>query len=136
MPTKLDHLQVNIDPANAGFYRELFAELGWSVLYDGDGILGVGATNGASLWFVPRTADGPIDYDRAGVNHVAIGADSIAEVDAAAAHLADRGVPALFETPRHRPEFAHGPGQTYYQVMFESPDRVLFEVVYSGPLDS
>ncbi len=36
-------------------------------------------------------------------------------------------------TPRHRPEFSQGPDQTYYQVMFESPDRVLFEVVYTGP---
>ncbi|GIW17814.1 VOC family protein [Tepidiforma sp.] len=136
MATTLAHLQVNIDPAHAGFYRELFTHLGWGVLYDGDGILGVGATNDASLWFVPRTAEGPNDYDRAGVNHIAIGADSIAEVDAAAAYLASRGVPALFETPRHRPEFADGSGQTYYQVMFESPDRVLFEVVYSGPLET
>jgi hypothetical protein len=27
-----------------------------------------------------------------------------------------------------------GPGETYYQVMFTSPDGVLFEVVYTGPL--
>jgi hypothetical protein len=24
------------------------------------------------------------------------------------------------------------PDKTYYQVMFESPDRILFEVVYTG----
>ncbi len=23
---------------------------------------------------------------------------------------------------------------TYYQVMFETPDRILFEIVYMGPL--
>ena len=39
----------------------------------------------------------------------------------------------LFETPRHRPDFAHGEDTTYYQVMFESPDRILFEIVYTGP---
>jgi hypothetical protein len=31
---------------------------------------------------------------------------------------------------RHRPEFAQGEDQTYYQVMFASPDRILLEVVY------
>jgi len=49
-------------------------------------------------------------------------------------YLKKAGVPALFETPRHRPDFCSSPDQTYYQVMFESPDRLLFEVVYSGPI--
>ena len=56
-----------------------------------------------------------------------------ADVDAAAAFLTARGVQHLFETPRHRPDFAHGEDTTYYQVMFESPDRILFEIVYTGP---
>ena len=43
-----------------------------------------------------------------------------------------KGVQPLFDTPRHRPEFRDDPKETYYQVMFESPDKVLFEVVYSG----
>jgi len=66
------------------------------------------------------------------MNHLAIGAESVADVDATAAWLTGRGIERRFETPRHREEFS-GEGQTYYQVMFESPDRVLFEVVYSGP---
>jgi len=41
-------------------------------------------------------------------------------------------VALLFETPRHRPEFAQSPEQTYYQIMFETPDRILLEVVYIG----
>jgi hypothetical protein len=48
-------------------------------------------------------------------------------------YLREHNVQPLFETPRHRPEFSAGPDQTYYQVMFESPDRILFEVVYTGP---
>ena len=48
------------------------------------------------------------------------------------AFLKRKGVAALFGTPRHRPEFAEGPGETYYQVMFASPDNVLLEVVYIG----
>jgi hypothetical protein len=67
------------------------------------------------------------------VNHIGIGAESQADVDAVVEYLRDRGVELLFETPRHRPEFSGGEGQTYYQVMFESPDRILFEVVYTGP---
>ena len=72
------------------------------------------------------------DYDGPGMNHVAIAAASQADVDATVGYLHDRGIEVLFDTPRHRPEFS-GEGTTYYQVMFESPDRVLFEVVYTGP---
>lgn len=66
------------------------------------------------------------------MNHLAIGAESQADVDAAAEHLSSRDVAMLFETPRHRPEFS-GEDSTYYQIMFESPDRILFEFVYTGP---
>jgi hypothetical protein len=55
-------------------------------------------------------------------------------VDEMVAYLKAHGTPSLFGTPRHRPDFSSGSGQTYYQVMFESPDRVLFEVVYTGPI--
>jgi hypothetical protein len=54
------------------------------------------------------------------------------DVDETVTYLKAHGVPVLFETPRHRAEFSGG-GNTYYQVMFESPDKILFEVVYTGP---
>jgi hypothetical protein len=66
------------------------------------------------------------------VNHLGIRAEAPQDVDAVAAFLKRKGVPPLFETPRHRPEFAEGEGQTYYQVMFNSPDNVLLEVMYIG----
>ena len=56
-----------------------------------------------------------------------------ADVDATVGYLEKQGVAALFETPRHRPDFATSETDTYYQVMFESPDGVLSEVVYTGP---
>lgn len=133
MKTRLYHLQVNIAPANLPFYTELMGFLGWDTIFADEGILGVGAANGASLWFVPQMKEAANDYDGPGMNHIGVGADSIADVDAAVGYLEEHNIPALFETPRHRPEFASGPDQTYYQVMFESPDRVLFEVVYTGP---
>ncbi|MGH7752989.1 MAG: VOC family protein [Gemmatimonadales bacterium] len=133
LETSLVHLQVNIRPENVPFYRDLFGFLGWGTLHEAEGVLGAGGKNGASLWFVTQANASPNDYDGRGVNHLGIAADSQADVDATVAYLKERGVPALFDTPRHRPEFSSSEADTYYQVMFESPDRVLFEVVYTGP---
>ena len=133
MRTELAHLQFNVAPANIAYYRDLLAFLGWQPLADGEGLLGVGGEQGVSLWFIGSAKDVVNDYDGPGLNPLAIGAASPTQVDAVAAYLAERGVARLFETPRHRPEFAPDAEHTYYQVMFESPDRILFEVVYTGP---
>jgi len=133
MQTKLGHLVFGIAAANRGFYRDLFGFLGWRVIYDAEGMLAVGDRNGVSLWFGDATRQVANDYDGPGMNHLAISTTTQAEVDQAAAFLAERGVAHLFETPRHRPEFAHDAHATYYQVMFESPDRILLEIVYTGP---
>jgi len=134
LKTHLGHLLFSITPGNLGFYRDLMGFLGWDVIYEGDGMLGVGSGE-TSLWFGPKTKDDANDYDAAGLNHVGISAASQADVDATAEYLTKLGIAALFETPRHRAEFSAGEGQTYYQVMFESPDRILFEVVYTGPIE-
>lgn len=133
METTLNHVQVNVAEANLPFYRELFAFLGWKTLYDAEGTLGVGTAQGCSIWFIGSANSHANDYDGTGMNHLGIGAPTQADVDAAAKYIESRGIAALFETPRHRPEFAASETDTYYQVMFESPDRVLFEVVYMGP---
>lgn len=67
------------------------------------------------------------------MNHIGIGTESQADVDTAADYLTEHGVELLFETPRHRPEFSQSEEHTYYQVMFETPDRILVEIVYIGP---
>jgi len=133
MQSKFGHLEIRIAGANLPFYRDLMTFLGWKTLYEGDGMAGYGDPNGASLWFGGEPNGARNDYDGAGVNHIGIAVDAQADVDEAARFLAGKGVTALFETPRHRPEFASSESDTYYQVMFESPDRVLFEVVYTGP---
>jgi catechol 2,3-dioxygenase-like lactoylglutathione lyase family enzyme len=109
----------------------LLTELGWNVLFEIPQMLGMGEPSGASIWFGGATKDTQNDYDAPGLNHLGLHVDSIAAVDAAVAHIKELGAQPLFETPRHRPEFS-GPDSTYYQVMFESPDRILFEVVYVG----
>jgi catechol 2,3-dioxygenase-like lactoylglutathione lyase family enzyme len=133
MQTHLAHMQFNVRPEHVPFYKELLGLIGWSTLYETDGMIGAADPNGTSLWFIGEVKDVANDYDGPGMNHVAFGAASQVDVDQVAAFLGERAVAALFETPRHRPEFSGDAGQTYYQVMFETPDRILVEVVYTGP---
>ena len=133
MAAKVGHLVYSIDMKNVSFYKSLFAHLGWNVLFEVPEMLGMGEPSGASsIWFGGATKHTNNDYDAPGLNHLGLHVDSIALVDAAVEEIKKLGATPLFETPRHRPEFS-GPDSTYYQVMFESPDRILFEVVYIGP---
>jgi hypothetical protein len=133
MKTYWNHLQINIDPANRGFYKELFTALGWETWHEDANMLGLGVEGKGSFWFASAPGKHRTDYDQLGVNHLGIRADAQQDVDTVAAFLARHRVSPLFGTPRHRPEFAEGEGETYYQVMFASPDNVLLEVVYIGP---
>ena len=129
----LGHLQFNVQAENLPFYRDLMVFLGWNLIGDWPGMVGLGTIDGQSLWFSGDVKAVTNDYDGPGLNHLAFAAASIADVDAAVAYLQARGVALLFETPRHRPEFARDELSTYYQVMFETPDRILLEIVYIGP---
>jgi len=129
----IGHLVFSIDPNHIGFYKDLLTFMGWAIWHDDPAMLGVGDDQGASLWFGAATKPVANDYDGPGLNHLGLSVPSIAAVDAAVDWLRERGLPALFETPRHRPDFS-APGSTYYQVMFETPDRILIEIVYTGPL--
>ena len=133
MVTNISHLVFSVRPSNLAFYKELMIFLGWKTIYSDDNMLGVNSTESASLWFAPQLKEARNEYDGPGLNHIGIGAPSVADVDAVVAWLKERGIPALFETPRHRPDFARSEKDTYYQVMFESTDRILWEVVYTGP---
>jgi catechol 2,3-dioxygenase-like lactoylglutathione lyase family enzyme len=134
----IGHMQINVNMKNAAFYKEFLALFGWKTLCDaeiapGKYLLGIEDANKTSLWFCDPIKQVDNDYDGIGLNHIGISVPSQAAVDEAVAFLKKHNIPALFETPRHRPEFCDGPENTYYQVMFESPDRILFEVVYQGP---
>ena len=133
MHTHLGHIQFNVQPDNLPFYKDLLGFLGWKTLFEMEGMLGVADTNGVSFWFVGQVNKSRNDYDGPGVNHLAISVAAQADVDTAAAYLTERDVELRFETPRHRAEFTSSPDQTYYQVMFETPDRLLLEIVYTGP---
>lgn len=132
MQSKISHIQFNVQAANLPFYKDLLAFTGLQMLHDGEDILGVGDENETSMWFSASTKNAANDYDSPGMNHLALEVPAQSDVDAAVAYLAECGVPALFGTPRHNPAFSSAE-RTYYQVMFESPDRILFEIVYMGP---
>ncbi len=133
MNTTVGHIQFNVAGANLPFYKELFSFLGWNTLYAEEGFFGVGNAQQTSLWFIGFAKDGVSnDYDGPGMNHLAISTETQADVDATASYLREQQVELLFGTPQHRPEFS-SEGNTYYQVMFETPDRILLEVVYTGP---
>lgn len=133
MQTTLGHIVFGVKAENLQFYKELMAFLGWQTVYGGDEMFGVANKDGVSFWFGSQVNDHVNDYDGPGVNHLGISAESQADVDATVAYLQEHGIPPLFDTPRHRPDFGMPEGQTYYQVMFETPDRILLEVVYTGP---
>ncbi len=136
MQATLGHVVFGVKPENMAFYRELLAFMGWQTLYDSEGMLGIADANHTSLWFASQVKDVSNDYDGPGMNHLGLHVGSQADVDSMAGYLGERGIAMLFDTPRHRPEFSHSPDQTYYQIMFESPDRILLEVVYIGPKDA
>ena len=130
---KLSHLQVNVKQENLPFYRELFTFLGWQPYFSDPSFEAFNSQGDVSLWFMAGANDAPNDPDGPGVNHIGIAAESQAAVDATVAFLGEHGVETLFETPRHRPDFSQSEDDTYYQVMFASPDGILFEHVYVGP---
>lgn len=135
MQTYLQHLQFNVRPANLPFYRDVYDFLGWRVILDTPALLGLSGQGGVGCWFSAQATDVANDHDGPGLNHIGIGATTVADVDRVTAFLRERGVEPLFDTPRHRPEFTgNREGQNYYQMMFASPDRILFEVVYAGVL--
>ncbi|MBK8046568.1 MAG: hypothetical protein IPK16_05230 [Anaerolineales bacterium] len=95
MQSRIGHIQFNVKSENLPFYKSLLNFLGWQVLYDAPEMLGVGESSGASLWFAAG-ADGVVEnYDGPGLNHLGLNAESIADVDALAAHLAKLGILAL-----------------------------------------
>jgi len=132
--TKIGHIQFNIHAQNIPFYKELFSFAGWRILFDDSEMLGIAQDEISSLWFSGDVKDVHNDYDGPGMNHLALSVSNQDDVDHMVEYLHQHNIPTLFDTPRHRPEFVQKTAHTYYQVMFESPDKILLEVVYTGPL--
>jgi catechol 2,3-dioxygenase-like lactoylglutathione lyase family enzyme len=132
MKSSLSHLQINISSQNVGFYKELFALLGWPITFEEPQMVAFGSFADLSIWFMEGQKNEEGDYDKKGVNHLGFKVEKQRDVDEVVKFLETKNIRALFETPRHRPEFAASEHDTYYQVMFTSPDNILFEVMYTG----
>ena len=106
--------------------------MGWSTIFEMDEVVGYKSGTNGDVWFVKTENKKVQDYDGIGLNHMAFSVDSVKDVDTIKDYLETKQVTMLFDTPKHRPEFASSPKETYYQIMFKSPDNILFEVVYVG----
>jgi len=106
--------------------------LGWEIIFTTDNIMGYKTEASGSLWFVNSNAKTYQNYDDIGLNHIAIRVDTKNDVDRISKYIQDKNISLLFNTPRHRKEFVETESETYYQVMFETPDKILFEIVYIG----
>jgi catechol 2,3-dioxygenase-like lactoylglutathione lyase family enzyme len=103
-------LQFSLQPENLAYYRDLLGFLGWQTWYDTAEMVGMGnPSGGTSLWFAGSCNEVKNDYDGAGFNHLGLSVPNQVDVDAAVDYLRNN------------------------QVMFETPDRILLEVVYIGP---
>ncbi|HRN96557.1 MAG TPA: VOC family protein [Candidatus Levybacteria bacterium] len=131
MNSSLAHIQVNVDFANISFYKDIMNFLGWKELYADDAMAGYAGENGLSVWFSQAPEGGSHNPSTMGLSHIGIQTDTLGNVDKVVTYLKDHGIQTLHNTPAHRPEFS-SEGQTYYQVIFESPDKILFEVMYAG----
>lgn len=132
MNSHLYHLQLNIDFNNKSFYKDLFEFLGWSEIFETEDLMGYKSGTYGDIWFVNAENQVVQDYDARGLNHLAIRTDKQEDIDALMQFLNVNNVKTLFDTPKHRSEFANSAAETYYQVMFKSADNILFEVVYIG----
>src|SRR4051794_11606379 len=117
MNSSIGHIQLNVKQPSLRFYKNLFTFLGWTIIHeDPKEIIGVVGKNGEQIWcYARQTKDVTNDYDGPGMNHLGISVASQQDVDAAASFLKEQGIEHLFETPRHRPDYAASEDHTYYQ---------------------
>ncbi len=133
MKSSLYHLQLNIDYKNISFYKELFTFLNWTVIFEMPGLIGFKSSTKEDIWFVECNVKDQPNYDAIGLNHISVKVETQSNIDESVEYLLSKGIETLFDTPKHRAEFSSSPDDTYYQVMFKSPDNILFEIVYVGP---
>ncbi|HSW87975.1 MAG TPA: hypothetical protein VLG12_02315 [Candidatus Saccharimonadales bacterium] len=135
MKSSIDHIQLFIDYLNINFYKDLLQFLGWKMFMEEPDEVGFNNEKNETLWIAEANNNGNNDYDKIGMNHLSFRVESQKNVDKVTVFLKKQHIPTLFGTPKHRPEYAKNEKETYYQIMFESPDQILFEVVYIGVKD-
>lgn len=106
--------------------------LGWKIIFCTDEVIGFNSVNMGDIWLVSSDVNELQNYDAKGFNHLAIKVEEQNDIKILLDFLKIKNIKTIFDTPKHRPEFANNDKETYYQIMFETPDRILFEIVYIG----
>ncbi len=133
MKSHFYHIQINIDFAkNVKFYKDLMNELGWSIIFESDDLIGFKSSKNGDLWFVDSDKKESVDYDAVGINHLAIRVEKQKDIDQIVEFLKSKNITTLFGTPKHRADFAANENETYYQIILETPDKIQVEIVYVG----
>jgi len=109
---------------SAAFWGDLLARFGYVPYQEWDEGISF-RTAGLSIVLVAVPPGGE-DLDRrsAGLNHIAFGLDSRADVDALRDDLRASGVRLLYDD-----RYPHAGGDDHYAVFFEDPDGLKVEVV-------
>ncbi len=129
--TSLYHIQLNVSDASKSlpFYKDFFGYLGYTITDESPEHIGF--SNGTTDFWIIETekefkAHG-FHRKNTGINHLAFKLESREAVDTFVNEfLKPRGISALYESPKHFPEY----GGEYYAVYFEDPDRIKLEVMY------
>lgn len=128
----VNHLQINVNTLNFRFYKDFMEKMGFELIMEEPDILGYKSNNNVSLYFTSPIINSDGNYDTIGFNHLGISVPNMADVNEMVGWVREHDIEPLFETPRHRPEFAEDEDSAYYQLMFESPDKILIEIFYIG----
>lgn len=133
MKSQLGHLVYLIHnyDKNIDIYKKLFAYFEFPITTEFPGGIGakINDTPYQSLWILEATEKTPNHRDSNGMNHIGFTVATAADVDLFTLEFLNaNNISPLFNTPARRPEFEH-PDSGYYQVMFELPGDILFEVV-------
>jgi catechol 2,3-dioxygenase-like lactoylglutathione lyase family enzyme len=128
MAGALHHLEFYVTDLerSAEFWGWLLARFGYEPFQEWDDGISF-RTPGVYLVFVVVPPEGHgLDRRSAGLNHVAFGMGSPAQVDALREELAARGVRLLYDE-----RYPHAGGDDHYAVFFEDPEGLKVEVVAS-----
>ena len=129
--TSVYHIQINVSNANRAlpFYRAFFSYLGYRILEESPEHLGV--SNGTTdFWIIEsKGSHSKRKFHRKapGLNHISFEVASAETVRKFTRDfLGKRNIKALYDSPRHFPEYH----KDYYAVYFEGPDRIKLEVTH------
>ena len=113
---------------NKSLYIKFFEYIGHTLIWENENFFCINA-NAISIYFGNATTKIKNDRDSNGLNHIAFSVNSKNVITNIIDNfLKPNNIELLFGTPKSRPEFSEDDSD-YYQIMFELPGDILFEIV-------